>query len=310
MGDEWRNASEGLTENAKRRLSRLAQRQFGRVSRRQLELLGVSNGTIHNWTATSYLHRRLPGVYAVGHAGSSVEAELAEAVLYAGPGAMLSHVTAVWWLGLLDRPPHTHHLSTPRRCNSLPGVIVHGRRELERIWHRELPATTVSQALLDFALTAAPDRLRFALANADYRGLLDLAAVPIEGRRGAGRLRDALQRHQPRLARTRSELERAFVALCERHAIPLPELNVHVEGWLVDALWSDQRLVVELDGLRAHRTPAQLERDHERDLKLRAAGFVVLRYTWRQVTEHPGAVAAELETALSSAGPWDVRGSR
>jgi very-short-patch-repair endonuclease len=39
----------------------------------------------------------------------------------------------------------------------------------------------------------------------------------------------------------------------------------------------------------------ELENDRRRDLELRAAGYVVLRYTWRQVTETPELVLADLQ---------------
>lgn len=72
----------------------------------------------------------------------------------------------------------------------------------------------------------------------------------------------------------------------------------NVEGWLVDARWPDKRVVVEVDGWPGHRTPAQLQRDHQRDLELRAAGYIVLRYSWRQLTDTPAAVAADLRRYL------------
>jgi len=49
-----------------------------------------------------------------------------------------------------------------------------------------------------------------------------------------------------------------------------------------------------VDGWRGHRSPAQLQSDHERDLELRLAGYIVLRYTERQLIERPAAVAADL----------------
>ncbi len=100
--------------------------------------------------------------------------------------------------------------------------------------------------------------------------------------------------HRPELAFTRSELERRLLALCEQHGLPIPKFNLRVNGWLVDAHWPGSKLIVEVDGLRAHRTRAQLERDHDRDLTLRAAGFNVLRYTWRQLAEAGDTVAADL----------------
>ena len=82
-------------------------------------------------------------------------------------------------------------------------------------------------------------------------------------------------------------MERVFLPLCERGDIPIPEVNVTVDGVPVDALWRDARVVVELDGNRGHRTRAQIEKDRRNDLRLRAAGYTVLRYTWDQVTEEP-----------------------
>ena len=97
---------------------------------------------------------------------------------------------------------------------------------------------------------------------------------------GSAALHEALANPSRRSSRsTRSEPERLLLEFCERHGFPIPLVNVYLNGWLVDAYWPDQRLVVEIDGPRGHRSPAQLQRDHQRDLELRLAGFVVLRYT-------------------------------
>lgn len=116
---------------------------------------------------------------------------------------------------------------------------------------------------------------------------------------GSGALRDVLAEHRPELALTRSELEERFVALCERENIPLPEVNASVCGLLVDAVWEKQKVVVELDGHAAHATPAAVERDRRREVRLRAAGYVVLRYTWQQIVREPDVVVGDLRTALT-----------
>ncbi len=287
-------------------MSGLAGRQFGRVARRQLLPLGVSDDQIAWWLGAGYLLRRLPGVYAVGHAAPSVEAELSEALLYAGPAAVLSHATAAWWLGLHRQKPPLIDLSTPRRCRGLSGIVVHDRRTLPRNWHRGLPTGPVAHVLRDYAWTAEDEYLRRALAEAEYQGWLDLDAVRAvlrRGQRGSAALRRALTRHEPRLALTRSELERRLLALCQRFGLPLPECNVTIDGMLVDALWREERVVVEVDGRRGHQTWAQIQRDRERELRLRNAGFVVLRYVWRQLEQEPEAVASDLGRALSPSGP-------
>jgi len=286
-------------------VSRLAARQFGRIAWRQLGALGVGKATISEWVAAAYLHRVLPGVYGVGHLAASFEADLAAALLYAGPGAALSHATATWWLKLSERRPITIDVTTPRRVASLNDIRVHDRRARERGWVRDLPATTVAETLLDVGAEAAIDELRYLVAQAEYRRLLDLddiAAALGSGRRGSRRLRKALARHLPALARARSVLEIDFILFCERHRLPLPEANVVIEGVTVDALWRHARLVVELDGRDGHATPAQLERDRRRDLLLRRAGYTVLRYTWSQIHFDGATVASDLREALGQRG--------
>jgi very-short-patch-repair endonuclease len=218
---------------------------------------------------------------------------------------MLSHGTAVWWYGWLQYPPGRVHVATPRRLRTRRrGPVIHDRCRAARRLHRGFPITPPAQTLLHFAADAAPDRLRLALAGADHAGQLDLAALAaVTGRgiRGSASLRVALRIHRPELAFTRSELERRMILLAERHGLPIPRCNVMLHGWLVDAVWSEQRVVVELDGINGHRTAAQLRRDDQRDLELRLNGYVVLRYTWEQVTQTPELVAADLGRALARA---------
>ncbi|HEY1521430.1 MAG TPA: DUF559 domain-containing protein [Solirubrobacteraceae bacterium] len=292
-------SAEGGRVNAKRLVAERAATQFGRVRVDQLRELGVGRTRIRRWRDSGYLHPELPRVYAVGHPGRSTESNLCAAALYAGPGAMLSHSTAAWWLGLLKYPPQEIFISTPRRISNRRNIVIHGGRHLDRIWHTGLPVTTPSQTIIDFAATGPPDLLRFVLANADYNDVLDADALArVTGVAGAPALRAALKIHLPELARTRSRGERLLVSFCQEQRLPIPQVNVYVHGWLVDAHWPEHKLVVEIDGPGAHRTPAQIYTDHRRDLELRAAGYVVLRYTEQQLLDTPAAVAADIRRYL------------
>jgi very-short-patch-repair endonuclease len=226
-----------------------------------------------------------------------------EAVLYAGPGAMLSHATALWWRGLLDTQPRPLQVTTPRRCQSQRGIRVYGRRTCERVLHKGLPTTPVEQALLDFAATAPIERLRYALANADYHKVLDIAALQAiagNGSPGSTKLRNALVRHEPKLARTRSPLERLLLPLLEKFRVPLPDdVNVMIAGILVDAVWWQPKLVVELDGRDNHSSWGQIQRDRSNEMRLRAAGFDTLRYGTAQLEEEPALVAGDVVRRLN-----------
>jgi very-short-patch-repair endonuclease len=206
---------------------------------------------------------------------------------------------------LSERRPITIDVTTPRRCCSQPGVRVHDRRIRTLEWERGLPTTTVIDTLLDVAAAedTGLDQVRYLLSQADYHHLVDLGelnAVGRRGRPGGALLRSALHRHLPQLARTRSPLEIDWLLLCERHDLPLPETNVPLLGFTVDAMWREQRVVVEVDGEDGHAGPARLESDRRRDLRLRSGGFIVLRYTWSQVHDDEDEVAADIRAALLS----------
>jgi len=286
-----------LNQDSKVALAAVAGRQQGRVTWEQIRQLGVPKGTVSLWLRQGYLHRRLPRVYAVGHPAGGVEADLAEALLYAGPGAMLSHGTAAWWWGLLDEQPRLIHVSTPRQRRSQPGNKVHSRRGCERVLHKGFPVTTLPQTLVDLADERPLRTVRRALAKADYAVILDVRAIEAElgrGRTGSAKLRTALIEHQPRLAMTKSRLEVLMVELCEKGELVLPDINVYVDGWQVDALWREQRIAVELDGYGNHHTPAQLRRDRRKELALRSAGFIPVRYSEEQLEQLAPEVIADL----------------
>jgi predicted transcriptional regulator of viral defense system len=302
MSEALQSTSDRRTQIAPPRLRELAARQWSVFSRAQLRHCGFSGAGIARAVARGWLVRIHPGVYALGHGELPIEGRLMAALLYAGPGSALSHTTAAWWWRLLKAPPRVIHVSSAHRRRPRHGLRLHLPRTLDRVRHRRLPITPVSRTLLDLAVCLGFDELRRALAEADYRDLLDpaeAAAVCGSGRPGSATLRKALEAHLPRLAETLSVLEERFLLLCESHNIPLPEVNAVVDGMKVDALWPRSRTIVELDGHEAHAAPAAVERDRARELKLRASGYRVLRYTWQQVTEHADRVAVDLRMALS-----------
>jgi len=286
------------------RFERLVHRQYGLITRAQLHRLGVSDTRIRGWLETKRLHRVLPKVYAVGHRAPSREADLSAAILYAGPGAMLSHGTAAHWCGLIDYPPRRIEVSTPRDIKSLAHVKVYPRRSAERRWVKGIPVTSIEQILLGVAATLSYQVVRRALSNLDYRHQLDdsaLTAICQRGRPGSTRLKQALDDRQPQLAHTNGRLEDRFLAFCERYHLRVPSFNVRVHGIRVDAYWPEHQLVVEVDGYDNHSSPAQLHRDKRNDLILRSHGLAVLRYDWRLLRDRPELVHQDVLRAQGNA---------
>ena len=62
------------------------------------------------------------------------------------------------------------------------------------------------------------------------------------------------------------------------------------------------RLVAELDGYRAHAGRVAFESDRARDVELKALGYEVIRFTWRQVTAGHAETAHTVRKLLSARG--------
>ncbi|MGH2843675.1 MAG: DUF559 domain-containing protein [Solirubrobacteraceae bacterium] len=283
---------------SKVRVGTLAARQCGLVTWAQLRTIGIAPGTVRRWVATGYLIPTLPRVYAVGHRTEDERARLFSLILFAGPNAALSHGTSAHWRGWLRHRVPATHITTPRRIRTaFADVVFHGPREADRERVNDVPCTTVTQTLLDLAATERPKLTLRALAQLDYERRLDAGAIRTacgRGRPGSAALLRAAEVYIPQLARTRSDLEDDFLLLCRRFGIPLPKVNTLVHGFEVDCHWPQFGLVVELDGRGNHGTSAQRNRDHRRDMVLRAHGLPVIRYTEDQVTHQARAVAADV----------------
>ena len=199
---------------------------------------------------------------------------------------------------------------------------VHRRRGLRAedvTGHDGIPVTTAVQTLVDLAGEMDAWRLERAVNEADRLELVDPETL-LRGldahasRRGVARLRALLEGQVFRL--TESELERRFLRLVRRVGLPVPQTGTRLNGFTVDFYWPQFGLVVETDGLRYHRTPAQQARDRERDQAHTAAGLTQLRFTHAQVFREPvrvgqtlGAVVRRLEVAGAAWAPRRVPGA-
>jgi very-short-patch-repair endonuclease len=240
------------------------------------------------------------GVYAVGRAELTRRGQWMAAVLSCGPDAVLSHGSAGVLWEILEREPWRMAVSVPAgTMRRRPGLVVH-RRDLRAddiTRHHGIPVTTPISTLVDLAARLPPERLEAAVNAADKHDLVDPEALrrvleALPRRPGVAALRTLLDRHT--FALTDSELERRFMRLVRRAGLPQPRTGCALNGFKVDFYWADLALVVETDGLRYHRTPAQQARDAARDQTQAAAGLTPLRFTHSQVCFEPSDVEATL----------------
>jgi very-short-patch-repair endonuclease len=66
-----------------------------------------------------------------------------------------------------------------------------------------------------------------------------------------------------------------------------------------DFVWRQERVIVELDSATFHSGPGVFQRDREKDLVFRAAGFDVLRPTRWHVVHEPTRVLVLIAQALT-----------
>jgi very-short-patch-repair endonuclease len=205
------------------------------------------------------------------------------AVLACGDGAVLSHMSAAALWKLLRSEDGPVDVSTAARSGRArrAGIRLHRCTTLmsgsvtKRLG---IPVTTPARTIEDLEGEVAPYLVRRATRQAEMAKY---------------RLGPAIKGD-----RTRSDLERDFLALCRRHRLPAPEVNVKVGRWTVDFLWRRDRIAVETDFYDYHRGRIAFRDDYARDLELRQRGFAVHRFSEEQVNERPAEVVRDLRDAL------------
>ena len=251
-------------KSAQPTLAELARRQWGVVTRAQLTELGVRDRGIADWVRSGRLHRLYRGIYAVGHDRLRLEGRWLAAVLACGPGAVLSHRDAGVLWDLRQSNSAYIDVTVPSRNGRKrqAGIRVHrsGRLRRDEVTVRNgIPVTTVARTLLDLADVLDRQALKRVITEAEYLNLFDLAALNAVVQSESGpprRQADGGGRRALAIGHDRSWSER-FLALLERHRVEEPESGVWIEGYETDFLWRSAGLVVELDGLAAHRTRRQ-----------------------------------------------------
>jgi hypothetical protein len=265
-------------------LWRLVARQHGVVTRAQLLEHGLSAQAIKRRIANGRLHHVYRGVYAVGRPELGRLGRWMAAVLACGLGAALSDTSAaaLWEIGV--ETTKGVEVSVPARAfRRRPGIVVHRRTTLDTTVERGIPVTTVPATLSALATRLETADLERAINEADKRNLITPTGLraAIEGDPQSAALRRILDRRT--FVLTDSELERRFLPIAAQAGLPPPKTGVRLNGFKVDFYWPDLGLVVETDGLRYHRTPAEQARDRLRDQAHTAVGLTTLRFTHEQV---------------------------
>lgn len=299
---EWRADRE-------KRIAALAQTQHGVVARRQLAAYGLGRGAIDARVRIGQLRVLHRGVYAMGAAPLSMRARWLAAVLACGDNTVLSHRSAAGLWGLMRPRPAPVEATSPHGGRGAAAIRLHRSplHDDECTVEARIPVTSVARTLLDLAGVLDGDGLRRAFEEADRQKLLRMPELERVCARAGKRKGIPALRHLAAAARepvtTRSPLEDRFAEFCREHLrdLPAPLTNVSILDHEVDAYWPSHRLVVEMDSWEFHGHRAAFERDRARDAKMQAAGYRVIRLTYRQLETEASRIATQLHKLLAAA---------
>lgn len=303
-------------------LEQLARQQRGHLTRQQAVAAGLTLAQVRVRLERGDWQPRYPRVYRLAGAPDSWEADVVACLLAAGPEAVVSHGSAARLLGL-TRPRRIARVeltvpygarTKPGRRNDLPltrALRVHRTRELgagDLVRVDGLPVTTAVRTMIDLAarhqdhqiVALVDDVIGARLATRDR-----LFQRALELRLGRPRVQHIIDATQPGAEGTfYSWLERHTAGVFLANGIRGAEWNVAVAGGaaVLDVLFRDASLPLEVDGPRFHELPAARRKDAKRSNLLRRLDLHPLRFTYSDIVEEPERVVAEVRRALLEAG--------
>jgi Transcriptional regulator, AbiEi antitoxin len=294
-------------------LRELVARQCGMVTGRQFAKAGVDRNAVHARVVSGRWQRMYRGVYATYSGQPDRLATLWAAVLYAGPGAMLSYETAAELTRLTDKPSKLVHVTIPaeRRVTPAAGIVIHHsyRAAEARDPRRSPPQTNIDETVLDLVAAAATidDACSWILRALQRR--LTAGAYLAYGLTQRDRIpwrAELTELLTPDINGLHSILELRYHRDVEkRHHLPAgtrqhQARNGHRTIYR-DILYAAYATAVELDGDAFHLADTRW-RDIQRDNAAAADGITTLRYGWLDITLHPCQVAAEVARVLARHG--------
>ena len=294
-----------MVERVEKAIAALAAGQYGYVTRYQLLALGMGKHAVDYRITTGRLIPVRAGVYAVGHVNATPVARAAAAVLACGAGALLSHGSGatLWGFNKYWDVPFEVTVTTSHRRR--PGITVHRSRTLTEVdidCQLDVPVTSPARTLLDISLRLSDKRLTRAVNDGRHAKILHLEDLGDVLQRnpnhpGTNRLVPFLEATS---GLTRSQLEDDFVAFARRYGLPTPQTNVPLNGYVVDVLFVEERVIVEVDSWHFHRFRKNFESDRRRDAKMLAAGYLTVRMTDERMKRDPASEARQMNAILEA----------
>jgi hypothetical protein len=295
------------------RLEHILQAQHHVISRQQALSCRMPRRTLDHWTAPGGRWQRLlPGVYAAVTGAVTADQRHMAALLYAGPGSVITGATAVRLHRLNPSGPDTVDVLVPTNVKRQSAGFVRIHRTIR------MPEEVFTTGEIRFAgpARAAADAARGYSRFDDVRHVVSQV---VQSRACTVRdlileLRDGPTTGSMLLSAALTELSDGVRSVAEADlrklirgsSLPAPMYNAKLytlDGVLiavVDAWWDDAGVAAEVDSRAYHISPASQDHDAVRHDKLIALGVLLQHFSPRRIKAEGRAVLSDIRTAIVS----------
>ncbi len=291
-----------------------AKRHGGVITTREALALGLPQSTLTRRVSDGIFVRIGRGLLALP--GTSTRPDVMLRAAGRLLGAVVSHQSAARIHKMEPIPKATPSVTVSHRGTYVfPGLTVHQSTDLlpEHVMTvGSQRITTPARTILDLAKVLGAKRLERVTDNALAGGLVDFdeltalyLALTRQGKTGMRKMGTILAERADDKRIPDTVIETKLFDLLVNAGISAPEKQFHAP-WLepidgrVDFAYPAKRIVIEADSRRWHALYDAFEVDRRRDIAAQLAGWIVLRITWRMITEDPGFVINTVREALAT----------
>jgi len=286
-----------------------AARQGGHISRAQLLDLGLSVSAINRRVTSGDLHLVADGIYQLYSPDSHID--LIRGALLALPAAVVSHQSAAHLLDL-PRLPALAPTVTVRShtTHRFPGVLVRRNDDLAQSQTTTVDrvvVTNVARTLFDLAGVVEFKEFEAITETAVLDGRVKMrhleTMIAELGRRGKPGTRAVKDFVDMRAGSdpAATKLERRGRAVLSGAGLPPPVPQFPLP-WdkrrRFDDAYPPSRLAIEWDSRSWHEQRKAMTSDRRRDREAASHGWLILRFTWQDMTENPAEAAAAVSSLL------------
>jgi len=295
--------------DAERLLASMASTQYGVFTRRQAIAAGVSERSIGERSVSGVYECLHPGVYAIAGSPKKWHRRVVAAVFAATDPAAASHRTAAYLWGMTDRRPDDIEVVSRRHLRvKRDGHRVRESKDLRTsdiVVVDGIPTTMATRTIVDLGASARPWLVERCLDTGLRKELFDIwdvqrliTRVARKGRNGIGTIRPLVEERLTWEGITEGDLEDLFRRVVAPLPYPMPETQLEIletDGSLLgryDFAYPTRMALIETDSEGFHMDPVSFQRDRDKQNRAHALGWIVYRFTWRQLIDDPDSVRA------------------